>query len=216
MDAKKTMKNKLKLYITLGIVGVVILVGSLVALNWEQILRMTSTKEATPIFVFNESEAPDWWAGDSYNAQESVNPEEYQGPEPIDTLPFASINVMKGKKGEYATSCFVMFSYYNYNADISKLKAEKEAGTSSGDMNFKNIGEAQSRIQTIDGMKSFTLTKYELSGPGAENSMKGMSYGWIELKKGYIQVSGVCPTALELDGTLRISEAVSLINNTEI
>lgn len=131
MDAKKTMKNKLKLYITLGIVGVVILVGSLVALNWEQILRMTSTKEATPIFVFNESEAPDWWAGDSYNAQESVNPEEYQGPEPIDTLPFASINVMKGKKG-------------------------------------------------------------------------------------YIQVSGVCPAALELDGTLRISEAVSLINNTEI
>ncbi len=104
-----------------------------------------------------------------------------------------------------------MFSYYDYKTDIAKLKAEKDAGVTQGDSKFQNVGDLQSSISTPDGIKSFTLTEYELSGPGTENSMKGMSYGWVELGKGYIQVSGVCPTATELDDTLQISEAISLV-----
>lgn len=205
-------KNKRNWYIVISGVGIIAVLGVLFMLNSNQILRAVGVSKPAPIFTFNESKASGWWAGENYNSKEAeASAEDYQGTEPIEKLPVASINVLKGKQGEYATACFVMFTYYDYQTDITKLKAEKDAGTPQVDSKFHNIGDVQSNISTPDGIKSYTLTKYELSGPGTDNSMKGMSYGWIELGKGYIQVNGVCPTAAELEDTLQISEAISLV-----
>jgi hypothetical protein len=204
-------KNKRNWLISIASVGILAILGALFVLNSNQILLAVGVTQPTPAFSFNESKASGWWAAENYNSQVSMSKEkDYQGDEPIDKLSVASMNVFKGKKGDNATACFVMFSYYDYKTDIARLKAEKDAGTRQGDSEFQNVGDVQSTISTPEGVKSYTLTKYELSGPGTENSMKGMSYGWVELDKGYIQVSGVCPTAVELGDTVQISEAVSL------
>lgn len=76
---------------------------------------------------------------------------------------------------------------------------------------MKSIGENMLSIDAFGAAKSFTLTKYEVIGPGSENSMKGLSYGWVDLGDGYISVSGVCPTASELDDTLAAIGATSLV-----
>ncbi len=203
--------HKRKWLIVFSSIGIVVVLGVLLVLNLNKAPLASGVKDPAPVFTFNGSKAPGWWAVKNYNSQASTSTEsEYQGSEPIDKLPIASINVNKGKDGEYATACFVMFTYYDYRTDIAKLKAEKDAGTTQGESKFQNVGDMQSTISTPEGIKSYTLTKYELSGPGTENSMKGMSYGWVELNDGYIQVSGVCPTETELDDTAHISEAVSL------
>ncbi len=205
-------KNKRTTLLVVGGIVLLVVIAICIALNAKQVLSAVGVSSKPPVFTFNESSAQGWWAAENYNSQASMAKEkDFKGDEPIDKLSVASINVFKGKKGDNATACFVMFSYYDYKTDIAKLKAEKDAGVTQGDSKFQNVGDLQSSISTPDGIKSFTLTKYELSGPGTENSMKGMSYGWVELGKGYIQVSGVCPTATELDDTLQISEAISLV-----
>ncbi len=204
--------NKKYTYITIATIGVLVVLGIVVVVNSAKIFHTTVAVKDIPAFTFDKSKASGWWASENYNGQASAT-KDYNGEIPIDKLPVASMNIFKGKQGDNATACFIMFSYYNYHADMAKLKAEKEAGASKGGMQFMNVGEINSSINTIDGIKPYILTKYELSGPGTQNSMKGMSYGWIELKDGYIEASGVCPTAAELDGTTLVSQAVSLVKS---
>lgn len=203
------MKKQKILYIVVGVVGVLVVLGLAFALNSDQILRAIGVSKPAPIFTFNESKAPGWWAAENHNSQTTAG-ENYQGSEPIDKLPVASINIFKGKEGEYATACFVMFSYYDYKADVAQLKNDKENEVSVS-TSMKKIGEENAAIETFGVTKNFTLTKYELIGADAENAMKGMSYGWVDLDDGYISVSGVCPTGVELDSTLSASSAISLV-----
>lgn len=204
--------SKRNWYIGIAGMGILAVLSIIFVVNSSDILRAIGAPKPAPAFMFNESKAPNWWAAENYNSQAAMSKEkDYRGSVPIEKLPVASITVVKGKKGDNTTACFVMFSYYDYKTDIAKLKAEKNAGTLQGDSKFQNVGDMQSAINIPEGMKRFTLTKYELSGTGTENSMKGMSYGWIELNDGYIQVSGVCPTAAELQEAAQISEAISLV-----
>lgn len=206
-------KNKRNCYIIIGIIAILAILSVLFALNSSQILRAVGISKPVPVFSFNESKAPNWWAGENYNSKAAESKTgNYQGKEPIDTLPVAGMTVLKGKNGDNATNCFVTFTYYDYQTDIAKLKSEKDTVTSGFDMKFQNVGDIQSNLSTPGGVKAYTLTKYELSGPGAGSSLKGMGYGWLELNDGYIQVSAVCPTATELDETVQVSEAVSLTN----
>jgi len=207
-------KNKRNWRVAIGVLGILAVLSLVFVLNSSQIVRVMGVSKPAPIFVFNQSKASGWWSAENYNSQASmVKEKDYQGSDPIEKLSVASMNLFKGKKGDSMTACFVMFSYYDYHTDLAKLKAEKDAGASQGGMKFQNVGDIQSSINTPDGIKPYTLTKYELSGPGAETSMKGMSYGWVELNKGYIQVSGVCPTAAELDETTEVSDAISLVRS---
>ncbi len=184
------------------------LLSTLLALNMSQALQFIGAEKPVPVLAFDASKAPGWWATKNYNTQASVT-EDYEGTEPIDKLPVATINVFKGQEGEYATACFVMFAYYDYAVDVDQLKKDKENGYSK-DMSGKNIGEDTASVDVLGEAKSFTLTKYEFIGPDSENAMKGMSYGWVGLDKGHISVSGVCPTGAELDETLPMISAVSL------
>lgn len=209
-------KNKRNWCIVVGSIGILAIVTALFVLNSSEILRAIGVSKPVPVFVFNESKAPNWWAGENYNSKAAeAKWAGYQGQEPIDKLPVAGMTVLKGRNGDNATNCFVTFTYYDYQTNIAKLKAEKDAGTPGGDMKFQDVGDIQLNVSTPDGLKGYSLTKYELSGPGAESSMKGMGYGWIELNEGYIQVSAVCPTVAELDETAQISGAASLSNRSE-
>ena len=203
-----TKSKKITLVVVLSFV-VVVALGVVFALHSTQILRAVGVTKPAPIFTFDQSRATGWWAADNYNSSDSTEPDTYEGTEPIEKLPVASMNVFKGKKGEYATACFVMLSYYDYKADVVQLKKDKEnevlASTS-----MKKIGEDTVSVNVLGAEKSVALTKYELVGPDAENAMKGMSYGWADTGNGYLSVSGVCPTAVELDDTLSAASAVSL------
>ncbi|MFZ1301151.1 MAG: hypothetical protein WAQ27_01045 [Candidatus Microsaccharimonas sp.] len=212
MVKTKKVQRKGLLYIVIGSIAILVSVSLLFLLNSSQVLRLVGVSKSVPVFTFTDSKAPGWWAAENYNSQASMSTEEdYQGSEPIDKLSVASMNVFKGKKGDNATACFVMFTYYDYSTDVAKLKATSDTELSKDGSGYKYVGDMQSTINTPDGVKSYTLAKYELSGPGTENSMKGTSYGWIKLNQGHIQVSGVCPTAAELDDTAQISEAISLV-----
>lgn len=205
-------KNKKIAYIIAGTVVITAVLGSLVVLNATHTLRATgaSKSASAPIFIFNETKALDWWAAENYNSRASTDENTYQGSEPIGKLPVASMSVFKGKKGEYATACFVMFSYYDYRADVVQLKKDKDSEVLTG-TSMKKIGESVLSINALGTTKSFTLTNYELIGEDAESAMKGMSYGWVELGDKHISVSGVCPTGSELDETFSVIGAVSLV-----
>jgi len=201
-------KNKKIIYIVVGTLGILIALGLLFALNSNQILRAAGTPGSAPVFTFSEQKAPGWWAAKNYNSKASAG-KDYQGSEPVDKLSVASLNIFKGKEGDNATACFVMFAYYDYKVDTVQLKKDKDSAVLAS-ASMKKIGENSLSFDALGVAKNFTLTKYELIGPDAEHSMKGMSYGWIDAGDGYITVSGVCPTGSELDDTFSAMGAVSL------
>lgn len=189
--------------------GALVTLSLLFVLNSDQVLRAIGVSKPAPVFVFNQAKAPGWWAAENYNSQASSTEDDEEG-EPIDKLPVASMNLFKGKKGDNATACFVMFSYYNYKADVAQLKKDKDS-ESLASTSMKKIGEDSLLFDALGKDTSFVLTKYELIGPDSENSMKGMSYGWVDLGDGYLSVSGVCPTGAELDDTFTAISAIKLM-----
>ncbi|MDB5162571.1 MAG: hypothetical protein JWN28_178 [Candidatus Saccharibacteria bacterium] len=204
------MKSNKKLtYTLIGVFGILIALSLIFILNSTQILRAIGVTQPAPVFTFNVSKAPGWWAAQNYNSRASAT-DDYQGSEPVDKLPVASMTVFKGKQGEYATACFVMFSYYDYKVDVNQLKTDKDSETQAG-TSMQKTSEQSLSIDAFDKARNFTLTSYELIGPDAKNAMKGMSYGWVEVDNGYVSVSGVCPTSGELDDTYSTIEAMSLV-----
>jgi len=201
-------KNRKKLYIVVGIIVVLVIFGLVFAFKSDQILQTKVVPKSAPIFTFTKSNAPGWWAGGNFNARASAT-NDYQGSEPVEKLSVASMNVYNSEEGEYATACFIMFSYYDYKGDAERMKRDKEAEVSAS-TSMKKIGEKVVSINAFGVNNNFTLTNYELIGPDSENAMKGMSYGWVDLSEGYVAVSGVCPNASELDGAVVAMSAISL------
>lgn len=203
-------KNKKVIYILVSVIAILGVVVSVFILNSNQIFSAFGLTKNPPIFMFNEQKAPGWWAAENYNSKASTDAKKYQGNEPIDKLPVASMNVFKGKQGEYATACFVLFSYYDYKADTNELSANKEREVAASN-SMKFAGETTTSMSILGSAKGVTLRNYELIGPDAENAMKGMSYGWIDLDDGYISINGVCPTANELNNTASIFNGITLV-----
>jgi len=203
--------NKTKIIsIVAGPLVILIALGLVFVLNSTQLLQAVGVSKPTPVLTFDQSKVPEWWAADNYNSKASTKPENYEGSEPIYKLPVASMNVFKGKKGEYKTACFVLFSYYDYKADTEQLKKNKENEVSASS-SMKKVGEGASMITILGETKPVTMVNYELVGPDAENSMKGMGYGWVSLDDGYVSVNSVCPTASELGDTQSAIKAISLV-----
>ncbi len=203
-------KNKKITYILIVAASILAALTIVFILNSNQILQAAGITKSAPVFIFNDSKVPGWWAADNYNSRESTDPQNYEGSEPINTLPVASMNIFKGNKGEHKTACFVMFSYYDYKVDVVQLKKDKQSEVSAS-TTMKGIGEDTTSIILLGETKNLTLMNYELIGPDAENAMKGMSYGWVDLKDGYVSVSGVCPTSDELGDTMSVITAISLV-----
>ena len=202
--------NKKVISIIVVALVLVVAVGVLFAFNSSRILNTIGVTKPAPVFTFDQSKAPEWWAADNYNSKASTKPENYEGSEPIDKLPVASMNVFIGKKGEYKTACFVLFSYYDYKADTEQLKKNKENEVLASS-SMKKVGEGASTITILGETKPVAMVNYELVGPDAENSMKGMGYGWVGLDDGYVSVNSVCPTAGELGDTQAAMNAISLV-----
>ena len=203
-------KNKKTAYIAVGILGILLASSAAFALNSQQILRAVGVSKPIPVFSFDESKAPGWWAADNYNSRASTTEEKYEGTEPIEKFPVASMNVFKGQKGEYETACFVLFSFYDYKTDVAQLKKDKDSEVFNS-TSMKKVGESTVSVDALGTVRTFTLANYELVGPDAENAMKGMSYGWVDTGDGYISVSGVCPSSDELKDTLEAVDAISLM-----
>lgn len=193
------MAKSKKVTVSIIVIVLILVVGGvLVALNYSEVMRAVGVTKPAPVFVYDESKGAGWWAVDNYNARESATDDNYEGTDPIESLPVANINVFSGEKGTYATACFVMFSYYDTKVDVAQLKKDKEQESlKSGTM--RKVGQSKATLDVLGEAKEVTITNYTLVGQAAENSMRGMGYGWIDTDKGYISVSSVCPTPEELD-----------------
>ena len=198
-------KNKRTLFfISIGVL--ILAAGVFIALNAKQVLLAVGVSSKPPVFSFDESAAPGWWNTANYNNQAN----ETNGDEAIEKSPVARMNVFKGTKGDGATACFVMYEYYNYAADTDELY-DKAKPAGAADITVERLEDSKASIKTPDGDKILTLVNYATSGPGAENSMKGTSYGFLTLSDGYVRISGVCPSGEELNEATKAVSAVSLV-----
>lgn len=201
-------KNKKPTYIISAVVLLVLVLGLGAVALFTPALKVIGLNTATPGFVFDETKAEGWWATDNYNARASAG-DDYQGTDPIEKLPVATINVFKGEKGSDETACFVMFAYYAISADVIKLKNDKDAEVAAS-TTMQKVGEVSTIITVLGSSQSVTMANYELIGPESQDSMRGMGYGWVNAGKGYISISSVCPTAGELEAATSPIPAVKL------
>lgn len=206
------MKKTKKLFIILTICILLVVATGIYVWNSPKLLSAFGFTKPVPVFIFDQSKAPGWWAGDNYNSQAGVD-DTYEGDVPPDKLPVAGFNIFKGKKGQNETDCFVMVSYYDYKEDVARLKEEKERSTPTS-MPTVKVGEKEAAINVLGSSRAFSLTHFEVTGPESKDLMKGMNYGWIETDEGYISVAGVCPTAAQLDDTIEVMKAISLVKGT--
>ena len=170
----------------------------------------TGVTPATPTFMFNEQSAAGWWAAENYNSKENVA-EDYQGATPVDKLPVAS-RVIFQSRDTSVDSCFITYSYYDYAADVDVLvaKMERDAAAST-DLIYNKQPSQPLTIDTFEGVKSYELHAYTLTGPASQQSQRGVSYGYIGMSNGYIAIQGSCPEGDQLAGTLAAMSSMSLV-----
>lgn len=196
---KKSIKRKITLIISLAVVSLVIITGGL--LLWKNMQSARADGDNKLLFSFDESKSPGWWTPGSYPAPKA-EAKDING----ESVPLASIAAFKGKEDDHGNQCFIMAFYTEGSVDVAaKLKAKTTV--KGGSAAFEPIGTMQQTILTPEGSKKYTLHQYDLNQP---NSQRGNEYGIIPLGEGYIEVSGVCPTADMLPSTKSALDAISL------
>ena len=200
-------KNK---YFIGAAIVVLAAVGTLFVLNTTQILTIIGVSPKAPVFSFDTATAPGWWSTENYNSQASADDND-KASGSVEKLPVASINIFKGKKGDTTTACFVMYSYYNYKADLETLPSQKMKNSNASDNNIRKVGALDVSMKTPAGTKSYILNTYERVGPDSVDSMKGEGYGTVDLGDGYVTVNAVCPIVDDLATTTSAIGAASLI-----
>ncbi len=160
-----------------------------------------------PTFSFDTTKAPGWWSPGNYSstAEDAKN---YQG----DTkLPVASINAFKGAQGNTQDACFVIASYQEGTVDSAAMLANKTKpsdDTSTDTSTYVPTGTSEETIQTHEGAKTYSLHQYDLKSPTPVQ--RGNAFGYVQLSKGYVQITSICPTAEDLADTEEALNAISL------
>lgn len=208
---QKQKLTKKKLFVTV-LVAVILLgiIATIFIFNNSNLKKVIGIKVDVPIFAFNEQVADGWWATGNSNAQATVT-DDYAGDTPIDKLPIASRNIFQKQPGT-TDGCFVMYSYYNYPADIDALRKERESGfDKQSDLIYNALGTQLLAIDSPEGTKPYEVYQYAVTGPGSKQMQRGMSWGYVQLSNGYIAVNGVCPEGDQLNGTSSAMRSISLI-----
>ena len=206
-------KTKKNVVIAIAIMLLVVAVSIFVLLSTpfgNNIKKAIGIASPVPTFAFDKSVAGGWWAADNYNSKENVT-DDYKGGEPKEKLPVAS-RIIFQSKDTTVDSCFVMYSYYDYVVDTEALLKEKEnysANTTKVTLNKLNSEELS--IHTPEGVKSYQLHHYSISGPGSEQMQRGMSLGYVKLSGGYIAINGICPEGDQMGKALDGMKGISLI-----
>jgi len=157
-------------------------------LYWNNTYSTKPADEKKPTFSFDASKSPGWWSPGNYSStkEDLMN---YKGEA---SLPVSSLNAFKGEKGDTTDQCFVTASYQPGTIDIEKKLAQKTVAIDSSS-SYKFLGTRPQTIRTPEGTKEYSINQYDLVTQTP--SQYGNEFGFIQLKEGYISVTGVCPTA---------------------
>lgn len=192
---------KLFIYGNIAILLVLAVIGGVIIAN--------ISKEKVPEFTFNSSLVEGWNSTGNTNSRElSKNEENPQTP--LDELPVANMNVFHGEIGSnVGDNCFLMYGYYDFPLDDIEAKySEYEQGKDSFGDEIRVVSDTTQKIRTFDGEKEFKLKQYEFIT--SSEAMRGYQIGYATMSNGYIRIEGVCKTAEDLVGTLKVLETVEL------
>lgn len=203
--------NKKILIIIALIVFIIAGIAFLMRDTLESFIAHKPTPSPSLVFSFNTKTALDWWAGDNFDSRATVT-NDYQGSTPIEKLPVAGRVINQGgSKDHPANGCFVMYSYYDYAADTVALQKEREEGmTAKSSLTMEHYGTHSMAIDTPEGVKTYQLSQYGISGPGSETMMRGVELGYVNLSNGYITIEGDCQEPNMLDTTIEAIQSIAL------
>lgn len=164
-----------------------------------------------PAFSFDSKVAHDWWAGANFNSRATVD-KNYAGSEPIDKLPVAGRVINQGgSEAKPVNGCFVMLAYYDYSMDTDAIRKTKEDGMTAKSQLIMQRGKIHDMtISTPEGIKTYQLYQYGISGPGSDTMQRGIELAYAKLSNGYISVEGDCQKPTQLDGTVLGIHSISL------
>lgn len=149
-----------------------------------------------PIFSFDQSKAPDWWSGGNSSPELSETEESQRIDQ--DPLPAASITAFQGTM-QTPGACFIMAFYNDNKTDLAQLLKDRESGMIVGQSDpsvLKQIDSTRHSIETFQGTKDYTLSRYDLD---LAQVQRGNAFGFIEMSDGYIEIRAVCKTAEDLE-----------------
>lgn len=211
---KKLRKNKISvLVVTVGLLVVASVTGGVLFYGKNKALADTKASNTDkPTFMFDETKAPGWWSG----GNNWPDIKDYTGGQVTETdLPVASISVGQGESGSMG-DCFV--DYYLQKQTLSDVAAavsemEKRSVDGGDNITLSPLGVQAIKIETLDGVKTYQLHQYEVTGAGNTKRAKGVQFGYMPLKSGRIEVRSYCNEADQLDETLPAIKAVRLVSS---
>lgn len=168
-----------------------------------------------PVFSYDKAKTKGWWSVGNINAQESVDPEQYdaQASGPINELPTASLTLHHGGPDdpEHTDRCFASLFYYSHPLkDIEAAYAEREQEMSKWGGSFEALDSKELTIKTHEGNKPYELRQYHTKTAMAGEYMSGVQVGFVALENGHIHIQGICQGPEYLNLTLPIIPSVSL------
>lgn len=100
--------------------------------------------------------------------------------------------------------CLLTAEYYVGKVNSDDLQAQNLQTLQSNNKVVAKIADVSTSIQTSEGTKNFTFHRYNVAKPAGQESpvMGGNELGFVQLKKGYLKLSGRCDTTDQLPSTL--------------
>lgn len=205
MEEKRLPRNK-KLTALVIITPIAVAIATILILLTT--LQAQPAPEITkPLFTFNESAAPGWWAAENWHGSNDDSTVDQADDKSLIT----GRNYASGTREQPGT-CFVMYFYKEGSVDVASAiqeitdkSANKEAGESMQKLDTHNY-----TLQTFEGTKDFELHQYNLVGGEANQTASGIEVAFIPLDDGHVEIRGYCEKADQLEQTLNIFKAVEL------
>ena len=191
------MKKKLKIFIPIGILVLIIGAGVAYMVN-----SNASPKEdaSTATFEFSATEAPGWFASANIYPDAAIK------------TPQATVSriVAQGTAEKPEGNCFVQYSYWaNSSKDVNQaLKASEDSGNKN--LTLIPAGVVQSSMKVSSKDVKYQLHQYDLVGMPGEQMSRGQQLAYFKAGTGYVEIRGYCLTVEELSITAPVFSAVSL------
>lgn len=161
-------------------------------------------------FSFDSTKAEGQWNAQSAYPAENVTKDYVGNPA---ELPTVSMTIHRNSTShDKSDNCFVSYSYYQGQAiDITvKLKEKSQQATQkSSTLSLEATATQTLHIAVNHKTEDVILYQYNLAGAYPGEAMRGIEFGYINTKKGYIEVQGNCMKADQLGNTLPVLQAVA-------
>lgn len=155
-------------------------------------------------FSFSGSEISGWWAADNYYPSSSETTD--------DANKIVSRNIVQGTKDK-PLSCFIMYTAFQGGVDSQALSEElkervnvHEPGLSTDDRGAQGL-----HMKTPEGIKTYLLNSYEITGNPSANVARGAAVGYIKLTDSYITIEVHCELFQQLKLTADVMSAVEYV-----